>query len=396
MTRLILLFALIPGLMAHAQMPIAPEKLADASRLFESLDKHSTLHCFIDRFNPFLDFTFRYEAGFEVSVRPEEFTPGTKFGAFVRATPENGKPEFFGEQFDVPPIPAMMAKELTARQLKKIQLQMSVGFAMGDGHYAIDLLLADTKNRTCHAHWNLKTPKHNVPLALPPNTVTAIEADAWDGKLHSNGMRLTVLLHVAPMNPFSPKLQAWDRGFLLQSLASLLKQLPCQSVRVIAFNLDQQQELFRAENFGSDGYLQLVTRLHRLEFGTVSYQALQRNSWRQWLVRLANEQTNVKGPSDVVVFLGPNSRFLDKVPTESKDDAEATPHFFYLEYYPWMGADFPDSIDFLTRRMHGTVYKIHTADQMGQAIQKMSEQMKQSQKTTASKFSDIPRINFAW
>jgi len=55
-----------------------------------------------------------------------------------------------------------------------------------------------------------------------------------------------------------------------------------------------------------------------------------------------------------------------------------------------MGADFSDSIDSLTRGMHGTVYKIHSADQMGQAIQKMSEQMKQSQKATVSKFSDTP------
>lgn len=389
-TRLILLFALIPGLMAHAQMPIVPEKLADVSQLFENLGKHSTLHCFIDRFDPFLDFTFRYEAGFEVSVRPEEFTPGAKFGAFLRATPENGKPEFFGEQFDVPAIPAMMAKKLTAPQLRKIQLQMSLGFAIGDGRYAIDLLLADTQNRTCHAHWNLKTPKHNSPLTLPPNTVSSIEADPWDGKRQSNGVRLTVLLHVAPMNPFAPKLRAWDRGFLLQSLASLLKQLPCQSVRVIAFNLDQQQELFHEENFDGDGYLRLVTQLHKLEFGTVSLQALQRNSWRQWLVRLANQQISMKDPSDVVVFLGPNSRFIDKVPAESRDDADAPPHFFYLEYYPWMGADFSDSIDSLTRGMHGTVYKIHSADQMGQAIQRMSKQMKQSQKTTASKFSGTP------
>ena len=83
----------------------------------------------------------------------------------------------------------------------------------------IDVLLMDRQNHPCHTHWNLKTPKHNQPLTLPPNTVSAIAANPWDGKLQSNGIRLTVLLHVAPMNPFATKLHAWDRGFLLQLLA---------------------------------------------------------------------------------------------------------------------------------------------------------------------------------
>jgi hypothetical protein len=389
-TRLILLLALTSGLIAHAQMPITPEKLEAVSRLFENLDKHSALHCSVQHFDPFLDFTFRYDAGFLISVHSEQFTPGARFGAFLRITPQDGKPAFFGEQFDVPPIPAIMARKLSAKQLRKIQLQMSVGFAVGDGRYAVDLLLADTRDRTCHAHWNLKTPKHNYPLTLSPNSVTTIEADAWNGKLQSDGVRLTVLLHVAPMNPYSPKLHAWDRGFLLQSLASLLKQLPCQSVRVIAFNLDQQQELFHEDNFDDDGYLRLVDRLHKLEFGTVSYRALQRDSWRPWLVRLANEQTSAKDPSDLVVFLGPNSHFLDRIPGEARDAHDAPPHFFYFEYYPWRGADFSDAIDSLTRGMHGTVYKIHSADQLGQSIQKMFEQMKPTQKSAASSQQNFP------
>jgi len=383
MIRFILFLALTSATVAHAQAPLPPELVANANRLFDEYGKHSDLHCSITRFDPFLDFTFRYEAGFLISVKPAEFAPGGRFGALLRATPEGGKTEIFGEEFEIPPIPAVMAKQLGPKELGKIELQMSLGFALGDGHYAIDLLLMDKENHSCHAHWNLKTAKHSVPLTIPANTVRAVDADAWDGKLHSDGVRLTVLLHIAPLNPYSSRLRAWDRGFLLQSLASLLKQLPCQSVRIIAFNLDQQQELFRQDNFDGDGYAQLVKRLHKQEFGTVSYHALQRGSWQQWLERLANDQTSVKDPSDVVVFLGPNSRFLDKVPAEGRDDPNALPHFFYLEYFPWQGADFSDSIDSLTRGMHGTVYKIHSADQLGQAIQKMFDQVKRSSKSSA-------------
>ncbi|HSS97670.1 MAG TPA: hypothetical protein VLK33_11605 [Terriglobales bacterium] len=394
MTRLVLLLALISGSFACAQMPIPADKLPAVSRLFENLDKRSTLQCAIEHFDPFLDFTFRYEAGLVITIGAAELTPGTRLKAFLRVTPRDGKPEFFGEQYDVAPIPAAMAKKLSPRDLKRIQLQMSAGFAIGDGHYAIDLLLADSKDRTCYARWNLKTPKHDYPLALPPNKVTTIEADAnaWDGKLQSDGAQLTVLLHVTPINPNSPRLHAWDRGFLLDSLTSLLKQFHSRSVRVIAFNLDQQHELFRDDHFNSEGFYRLAHTLHELEFGTVSYQALQRDSWRQWLTHLADEQITTKDPSDVVVFLGPASRFRDKVSAEARD-ADTPPRFFYLEYYPWRAADFSDSIDSLTRGMHGTVYKIHSADQLRWAIQKMSDRIKQKAKTSASsveKFANTP------
>src|SRR5689334_1709745 len=222
-TRLIFFLLLTSAVSAYAQEPLAPELAPNANRLFEEYGKQSTLHCSINRFDPFLDFAFRYEAGFLAAVRPEEFKPGSRIGTLLRVTPQDGKPTFFGEEFEVPPIPAIMAKKLGPKELKKIELQTSVGFALGDGRYAIDLLLMDKQNHSCHSHWNLKTPKHNYPLTLPANTVTTIESEPWNGKLQSDGVRLTVLLHVAPMNPYSPKLRAWDRGFLLQSLASLLK-----------------------------------------------------------------------------------------------------------------------------------------------------------------------------
>jgi len=53
------------------------------------------------------------------------------------------------------------------------------------------------------------------------------------------------------------------------------------------------------------------------------------------------------------------------------------PRFFYFEYFPWFGfrPEFPDAIDYLTRELHGTVYKIHSAGDLGQAIQKMLAQL---------------------
>ena len=39
-------------------------------------------------------------------------------------------------------------------------------------------------------------------------------------------MRLTILLDAAPVDPRSLKLRAWDRTFLLDSVASVLREIP--------------------------------------------------------------------------------------------------------------------------------------------------------------------------
>src|SRR5262245_5168082 len=127
----LIFFLALAAVLARAQAPLPPNLVLNANRLFEEYGKHSTLHCSVTRFSPFLDFTFRYEAGFLISVKPEEFTPGGRFGALLRATPEGGKTEVFGEEFDVPQIPVIIAKKLGPKELKKIELQMSMGFAMG-------------------------------------------------------------------------------------------------------------------------------------------------------------------------------------------------------------------------------------------------------------------------
>jgi hypothetical protein len=56
--------------------------------------------------------------------------------------------------------------------------------------------------------------------------VLPLVADSWDGKLDPKGVRLTVLLDATATNPSDAKL--WNQDVLLQQLASLLRQVPCQ------------------------------------------------------------------------------------------------------------------------------------------------------------------------
>jgi hypothetical protein len=189
------------------------------------------------------------------------------------------------------------------------------------------------------------------------------------------GLRVTVLLDAAPMNLRNPALRAWDRAFLLGSLSSLLKQIPCASVRLRAFNLDQQRELFRRDQFDDVGFMELAESLRTLELGTVSYRVLQqRQGWLDLLLDYANSELIAADPSDAVIILGPRTRYFAQVPRSKLKGRETpNPHFFYFEYFPGYarGSQFPDALSSLTKRLDGTVYQIFSPGDLARSIQKM-------------------------
>ncbi len=334
---------------------------------------------------PSLDFTFRFDEAYVISCRVGQFETGEKLISYVRITPNPGTPLALGEQFQVPEVPPEVVAKVGRKRAYGAQIEMSGAFAVGEGKYAVELLLIDRQGRTYRKHWHVEAKQRHkdesVPLALPANTASALISKPWDGQLTENGVTLTVLLHATPMNPRAAKLYAWDRAFLLQSLNSLLREVPCRSVRVIAFNVGQRREIFHQDRFDSDGFVELMDALRHTEMATVSAKALQQEGWAGMLARLAREQIASKDASDAVVFLGPNMQLWNKVPREMIRGLEPGPHrFFYFEYYPWTGYEFHDAIDSLTEELHGTVFRIHTAAQLSQAIQKMLGQIKPPEK----------------
>jgi hypothetical protein len=195
------------------------------------------------------------------------------------------------------------------------------------------------------------------------------------------------------MNPGSAKLYAWDRVFLLETLFSLLRETPYKSIRLIAFNLDQQKELFRDDQFNVHSLTKLEQSLQDAEMATVSYQALQRKGWSELLTKLTQDELRTANPSDAVIFLGPSSRFEDKIPKATLTTLENNGRpFFYFEYYPWFlkGREFPDAIHFLTKDLHGTVFPIHTAPELAVSIHKMLSQLKHPEKSGDAGSQPLP------
>jgi hypothetical protein len=83
----------------------------------------------------------------------------------------------------------------------------------------------------------------------------------------------------------------------METLVSLWRQTPYQSIRFVAFNLDQQKEIYRNEHFGAKSLPSLEEMLQASEMATASYRALQGKGWSQLLVKLPQEEPNKKEPS---------------------------------------------------------------------------------------------------
>ena len=126
-------------------------------------------------------------------------------------------------------------------------------------------------------------------------------------------LRLTILLDAVPMNPRSLKLRAWDRAFLLDSISSVLREIPSESVRIVAFNLDQQEEISRDDNFDRSGLARLSHALRKVELGSISYHKLsQPQGWSEMLTRLSKDELEAEEPADAVIFLGRQRAFPKK------------------------------------------------------------------------------------
>jgi hypothetical protein len=299
-------------------------------------------------------------------------------------TPAAGQPMVLGMSFVTPEMPADMRSRTNLHRLVNY-FEFSGAFALGEGEYTVDLLVVDASERFLQTRWKLKASRthgeEEVPLAMEAHTVSQLSGRPWDGKLvkTGQGLRVALLLDAAPRDPNSTQLRAWDRGFLMDSVASVLRQIPCESVRLVAFNLEQQREIFREERFDRAAFRRLGRALRELELGTVSYDVLKRQQgWAELLTDLTNREVQAEEPADVVIFLGPVTRLRQKVPPGDLLPARNNrPRFFDFEYFPiWLsGAEFPDTIHHVTMARNGTVLRIHSPGELARGIQRMLEQI---------------------
>jgi hypothetical protein len=376
---------LVLAISAYAQLPLNADEARKATSLLDS-GRAAPLKCKIQQWPPSLDFSFRFVAGYAVYCRLGLFE-GKKatLTTYARVTPQDKPAVLLGMIGDVPAITPEMLRFAggDARKIKN-EIGSSGVFTVGEGNYVVEVLVTDDGGRVCRRRWKLRVEptraQSKMTLAIAPLIVQPLDRSAWqiDPRQERGGLHLTILLNAVPINPYQSTLRAWDRTFLLECVYTLLREIPYKSVRLIAFNLDQQREIYRKDRFDSAAFLSLSRALHQMETATVSVQALRQRNSPRFLLSETNRELSESEPSQALIYLSPALRADIPVGADLlAGEPSARPPFFYFEYVPGPGSGFPDSINRLVTAAHGKTFQIHSPAQLDQSIQKMLSQLKQ-------------------
>ena len=214
-------------------------------------------------------------------------------------------------------------------------------YFLGVGRYSVEATIRDDRNRVCRKQWQVVVSSSHgnraVPLALPPESVRQFYPFiSPDMKLanHEEPLRLSVLLNAAAFSTFRTTIRPFDRTVLLGALTSLLEHLPAADIRLVVFSLEQQREIFRSEHFAPSDTNKIAEAIRSLQQTTVDVHLLQKPLGHvDFLAGLIARERDAPNPADTVVFLGPTSRYGNKISERLLPaPAEGTPRFFYVRY----------------------------------------------------------------
>ncbi|MBZ5608823.1 MAG: hypothetical protein LAP38_11220 [Acidobacteriia bacterium] len=363
---------------AFGQALIDPSDAAHIAPYFEPDRREKILRCEVSPIPPGLNFSFRFQTGYVFRVPMEQFRgPGHRWSIVTRVRPEGGaQPSYLGAEIGLPNVP----------KTKRV-VEWGGFYWVGEGRYSVDFLLYDDASRICRKHWTMEAKLSDSERGITPGMTAGSVAQVFFRRWslldktadRPTLRRLTVLMHAAPLFPRNTRFHAQDRLMLLGSLASLLESLPARSVRLVIFNLDQQRELFRQDSFTPEAFPQAGQSMNGLQLQLVDYSVLKNQRGHiDLLADLMNQELSARDPSDVVIFLGPPTRYLDKLPkTMLEERTGIAPRFFYFQYKPFTrpAAEFSDSIESAIKRVHGRTFAIHSAGEFAKAIRQVESQV---------------------
>ena len=376
--RCALILALAACTTAPAQSIVNPYRLRSIIAQLEGVQAgEQALGCQVSAIKPSLNFSFRYQAGYTVTVPMHQYLgSGHGWTVLTRITPEGGDPK-----------PVYLLSRIPLPQVPKTNVEVRVGggYLLGEGAYTVRWLMRDDAGRVCRKSWrvdvHLTHADRQVKVAMPPDTVWEIGLRGSRTLPRETGdaapLRLTIFLHTAPLFPRRTRMRPNDMVTLMSTVSSLLERLPVRSVRLVLFNLDQQKELYRKEGFLLRDMAQVSQAMTNIELGLVDFQVLQNKRGHvDLLADLVNREIEAQPPSDVVLFLGPQTRYFDRVPQASLEKpAGHGPEFYYFQIVPFLSqtATPADSIKSAMSRLGGKTILIHTPGEFAKAIERLEK-----------------------
>jgi hypothetical protein len=373
--RCVGLVAIVSALSLPGQSLVEASRIPAHLRDMKAEDSTGTLKCGVTPFKPQLNYSFRFQTGYILEIPLNQYTgKGHAIATLVRVTPENSErdPAYLVSRTQLGEIPPT-----------KAVLELGGGYVVGEGKYRVDLLVSDETGRTCSKNWNIQAKlsrkENDVPPGMAAGAVDEIALRKWmrssKAPALEDGYRVTVLMNVSPMMPRRIRLGAYDRMLLLSSLASLIERLPLRSVRLVLFNLDQQREIYRDENFEPARFNRVNQALSNLELGTVAYDVIRNRNGHIDLLAELMEDARKEDRSDAVLFLGPKPWKFDKAPKSSLPErSSADPAFFYLQLRPYLAsASLTDTIMGAVKHMGGKTFDVYTPGDFAEAIRDVTK-----------------------
>ncbi len=338
---------------ASGQMILDPSLTGPAEQEFRNQSGKTKLNCHVHPVKPTLDFSFRFQTGYVVSLPAQQYSGREhKLVVLARITPHSGGATKY----------LISIVNLPSGLKPKMQLEFGGGYLVGTGRYRVEWLLMDDDNRVCRQNWNVEaklghTEKH-ADVAIADNTVSALSFPKWNAAAPAQeaGSRVTVLMHAAPLYSRSTMIRGYERIVLLGALASLLEHFSTHSVRLVVFNLDQQKELFRQDVLDKDSYRRVADTMRNLNIARVDYRVLlNRLGHVALLSKMIDNELLAPDPPDTVIFFGPTARYSEKVAEFALSANSKAPRFFYLQMKPpgFRRAEFPDSIQLTVAKLKG-------------------------------------------
>ncbi len=317
---------------AFAQSLVESDDVDAIRQAFDTAASATQLRCKVHPVQPELTYAFRFQIGYTVDVPLNQYRgSGHGFTTYLRVTPEGKDPTYLNKMEALPVVPETRA-----------EAELAGNFAAGEGAYRVELLLQDDQHRVCRGAWpiqaKLSTAEHQLNVPTPTGAVQELSAGAWSPPTNPAGPRigrLTILLHAASPVSTRAKLLPEEVDRLVDSLSSLMRQLPANSVRLIAFNLDQRTVLFRKDGFAGDHMGDLVSAMNQMDLAKVDYRILQRPDRPiDLLLQLLLADLQDAAPPDAVLVLGSRTSvpLRDDPEGDSAKRSSAKPPIFYLRF----------------------------------------------------------------
>ena len=313
---------------APAQSWIDPEHVAEARSAFDSANRAKRLRCETHAVQPALTYGLQLQTGYLVEAPMNQFgESGHSLTVLLRVTPAGREPVYLGMSGSVLQVAAA-----------KTYAELPGSFVVGEGAYAVEALAKDDTGRVCYSQWRIQAKlaatERALKTAAPPGAVRELAAPRAGGARTQGGQeiaRLTILLHATGSRPGAAKLDDETIGKLVDSLASLLTQLPAKSVRLVLFNLEKQVVLLNQEPFGGRDLEEVTRALRQLQLAVVDYRTLQDRDKADVLSDLLAKELRNPERASAVIFMGPASISRTDAVLAGESRPGGVP-WFYLQY----------------------------------------------------------------